>query len=200
MVTSVVILAGGSSRRLGLNKSLLLIGGRPLIARTTGSLATLSDDLVVVTNHPERYTDLDLPARFVPDEEPGAGSLMGIYSGLRAALHPRALAVACDMPFLNLPLLRYMLSLATDYDVVIPRLGSFTEPLHAIYGKACLPHMRALLDQNRRQIVAFLDQVHVRYVDEGEIERFDPQHRSFLNINTPEDWEQVQALLAEQGL
>jgi molybdopterin-guanine dinucleotide biosynthesis protein A len=200
MVTSVVILAGGSSKRLGLNKSLLPIGGQPIIARIAGSLATLSDDLVVVTNHPQQYAALALPARLVPDEEPGAGSLMGIYSGLRAARHPRTLAVACDMPFLNLPLLRYMLSLAGDYDVVIPRLGSFTEPLHAFYNKACLPHMRALLDQNRRQIITFLGQVRVRYVDEDEIDRFDPQHRSFLNINTPEDWEHVQALLVEQGL
>ena len=124
---------------------------------------------------------------------------MGIYSGLRAARYPHALVVACDMPLLSLPLLRYMLPLANGSDVVIPRVAGLLEPLHAIYGKACLPAMGRLLDQGQRQIIAFFGQVRVRYVEEDEIARCDPHHLSFVNVNTPEDWERVQRLLAEPG-
>jgi molybdopterin-guanine dinucleotide biosynthesis protein A len=195
---SAVVLAGGQSRRLGVDKSLLLLEGRPLLVRTLDRLAPISEDLIVVTNHPRRYEHLGLAARLVPDERPGVGSLMGIYSGLKAAHHGHALVVACDMPFLSLPLLRHLLALAPGYDVVIPRLGDDVEPLHAVYGKACLPAMERVLAQGRRRIVAFFDDVRVRYVTAAEIAPLDPQHLSFVNVNTPQDWEQVQALGAER--
>jgi molybdopterin-guanine dinucleotide biosynthesis protein A len=175
------------------------MNGQPLLARVADHLSLLSDDLVVVTNDAARYDGLVLPVRWVPDEVRGAGSLMGIYSGLKAARYPQALAIACDMPFLSLPLLRYMLTLAGDHDVVIPRVGGYLEPLHAIYGKSCLPSMGRLLDQGRRQIIAFFAEVRVRYVEEKEVDRFDPRHLSFVNVNTPADWERALQLLAEES-
>lgn len=196
---STIILAGGQSRRLGLDKSLLEIEGQPLIVRTVQTLVDLSDDLIVVTNEPERYESLALEVRFVPDERRGMGSLMGIYSGLKVARHAHALAVACDMPFLNLPLLRYMVSLAEGNNVVIPRVDGLVEPLHCIYGKECLPFMARLLDQGRRKIIDFYAQVRVRYVEEQELAMFDPQGLSFVNVNTPEDWQAVQALMAQRN-
>jgi molybdopterin-guanine dinucleotide biosynthesis protein A len=69
------------------------------------------------------------------------------------------------------------------------------EPLHAIYGKACLAPMESVLERGRRQIIAFFDQVRVSYVEKSEIDRYDPSHLSFVNVNTPEDWEQVHELL-----
>jgi molybdopterin-guanine dinucleotide biosynthesis protein A len=157
----------------------------------------LSDDLVVVTNDADRYEPLTLPARLVPDEHRGIGSLMGIYSGLKVARHTHALVVACDMPFLSLPLLRYMVPLAPGQDVVIPRIGGFLEPLHAIYSRACLPAMARLLAEGRRQIIAFFDEVRVRYVEEAEVDQLDPDHLSFVNVNTPDDWERAQRLLKQ---
>jgi molybdopterin-guanine dinucleotide biosynthesis protein A len=193
---SAVVLAGGKGSRLGADKALLLLAGQPLIARTVQQLSTLSDDLIVVTNSPERYEPLGLAARLVTDERPDEGSLMGIYSGLKAARHACALVVACDMPFLNPPLLHYLLSIMPDYDVVVPRLAGMLEPLHAVYGRTCLPWMARLLQEGRRRIVAFFPCVKVRHVEEGEIDVFDPLHLSFVNINTPQDWEQVQGLLS----
>jgi molybdopterin-guanine dinucleotide biosynthesis protein A len=193
---SAIILAGGRSRRLGQDKALLRLRGQPLLARTVHTLSALSSDLVVVSNTPEHYEPLALPVRYVPDERQGRGSLMGIYSGLKAVHRPHALVVACDMPFLNLPLLRYMLTLIEDHDVVVPRVGDFFEPLHAMYGRGCLPMMGHLLDQGQRRILSVFAEVRVRYVSAAEIEPFDPQHRSFININTSEDWERVQELVA----
>jgi molybdopterin-guanine dinucleotide biosynthesis protein A len=197
---SVVILAGGQSRRLGRDKSLLELAGQPLLQRVATRLAPLSDDLIVVANDPDRYVALNLPARFVADRVQGMGSLMGIYSGLCAARHPQALLVACDMPFLNVALLRYMIPLAGGYDVVIPRLDGMLEPLHAIYGKTCLSHMAGLLGRREKKITAFFEKVLVRYVEKDEIDRFDPKHLSFLNVNQPEDWRQVQRIHAQTEL
>lgn len=194
--TSAIVLAGGQSRRLGLDKSLLPLDGQPLLVRTVSRLAAVSHDLIVVTNDPERYAQLELPARILSDERPGVGSLMGIYSGLKVARHSQALVVACDMPFLNVRLLRHLVALTPGYEVVIPRLGDHVEPLHAVYAKACLPAIHRVLAQGRRQIISFFDQVRVCYVPQVEIEEFDRDHLSFVNVNTPEDWERVQALAA----
>ena len=193
---SGVILAGGQSRRLGTDKALLELDGESLLSRAVRRLAALSDDVIVVANHPEKYEPLGLAARFVPDEEPGAGALMGIYSGLKAASHGAAFAVACDMPFFSVPLLQHMLPNISRYDVVIPCVDSMLEPLHAIYSKQCLPFMAALLAQGRRQIVSFLDKVEVFYVEAPTVARFDPLHLAFLNVNTAEDWRLAQEMLA----
>jgi molybdopterin-guanine dinucleotide biosynthesis protein A len=196
---SAIVLSGGRSKRLGADKALLLLDGQPLLARTIETMATLSDDLIVVTNDPESHRPAARPARLVPDVTPGIGSLMGIYSGLRACRHPQAIVVACDMPFLSVVLLRYMISLAGDYDVVIPRQGRWFEPLHAIYGRNCLPAIEQVLASGQRQIVAFFDDVRVRYVDEEELDVFDPHRLSFLNVNTSEDWELIARRAAGRG-
>ena len=193
---SAVILAGGDSRRLGIDKALLELDGQTLLSRVVQKLAPLSDDLIVVTNSPEDYEHLGLGVRFVPDERPGEGALMGIYSGLKAATYLSALTVACDMPFLNMSLLRVMLDKIAGHDAVVPRLeGGLLEPLHAVYGKRCLPFMASLLAQGRRRIAAFLDQVDVFYVEQATIDRLDPSGLSFMNINTAADWQRTQQLL-----
>jgi molybdopterin-guanine dinucleotide biosynthesis protein A len=194
---SCVILAGGRSRRLGVDKAFLSVLGRPLIAHIVSRLAALSADLIVVTNTPAPFSELDLPVRLVADERPGQGSLMGIYSGMKAARHAYTLVVGCDMPFLSEPLLRYMTTLTAGYDVVIPRINGLFEPLHAIYEQRCLQPMAHLLDTGASQVIAFFPLVRVREVHQREIELFDADLRSFVNVNTAEDWERAQAILVE---
>ncbi|HLA80580.1 MAG TPA: molybdenum cofactor guanylyltransferase, partial [Thermoleophilia bacterium] len=134
---SAIILAGGASSRMGFNKALARLGrGGTLIEKAVAKAAMLSGDVIVVANDEERYRNLGV--RVIPDAYPGSGSLGGIYSGLLAAQHQHAFVVACDMPFLSLPLWRYMLSIPRDYDVLLPRLQGQPEPLHAIYSKQCL--------------------------------------------------------------
>lgn len=193
---SGVILAGGRSQRLGSDKAFLPLFDQPLVARVVYTLASLSDDLIVVTNTPAPYAALGLPVRLVGDEHPGQGSLMGVYTGLRQARHPHVLVVACDMPFLSQPLLRYMTTLMAGYDVVVPEVSGMLEPLHAIYGERCLPPMARLLASGERKIVRFYPEVGVRIVKESEIDQFDPNHLSFLNVNTRQDWERIQAMLS----
>jgi len=116
-----------------------------------------------------------------------AGSLGGIYSGLRAASTPVAFVTACDMPFINPHLVRYQAKLARDYDLVIPRTDAGLEPLHAFYSKDCLAHMRAQLLKNQLAIRGFFDKIRVREIGPDELARFDSNGLSFFNINTRKD-------------
>jgi molybdopterin-guanine dinucleotide biosynthesis protein A len=103
------------------------------------------------------------------------------------ARHDRTLVVACDMPWLNRPLLEYMVGLREAADVVVPRWDKFPEPLHAIYSKACLEPMREKLEAGMLKITAFYGRVSLRFVEREEIARFDPEGRSFVNVNTPDE-------------
>jgi molybdopterin-guanine dinucleotide biosynthesis protein A len=104
------------------------------------------------------------------------------------------------MPFLNIDLLRYLMELCPDFDVVIPRLEGKPEPLHAVYSRSCLGPMETMLHENRVKIADFFPAVRVRYVDDAEVEKLDPQHLSFFNINSEADLERARALLEKDPL
>jgi molybdopterin-guanine dinucleotide biosynthesis protein A len=192
-----VILAGGKSRRMGHDKSHLILGGETLVARAVRTLRALSDDVVVVANTLEPRGNL--AARLTGDVIAGGGVLSGVHAGLASARHEFALVVACDMPFLNLALLRHMASLAPGHEAVVPHWRGEFEPLHAIYSRQCVTVIEAILRRGGRRVIDIYAAIRVRYVEPEEIARFDPGGLSFFNINSPEDWERAQDLAAREG-
>lgn len=188
---TVAIQAGGKSARMGVDKSFVLFQGRPMIEIVRDSVAGLGDELILITNKPDQYAHLGLP--MYGDVYPEHGPLGGIYTALYYARFPHTLVVACDMPWLQRPLLAYMLSLRDTADIIAPRWDRFPEPLHAVYGKACLGPIEENLKAQRLKITGFYGRVNVRFVDREEIARFDPEGRSFVNVNTPEELDASQS-------
>ncbi|MCA9959637.1 MAG: molybdenum cofactor guanylyltransferase [Anaerolineales bacterium] len=183
--TTIAIMAGGKSSRMGQDKSFVLFEGQPLIERVINRVADLGDELILITNKPADYAHLGLP--MFSDVYPDHGSLGGIYTAVYYASHPYTLIVACDMPWLNRDLLHYMLTLRTSADIVAPRWDKYPEPLHAIYNKTCLPPILSKLQAQQLKITSFFGQVQVRFVEREEIAQFDGNGRSFTNINTPDE-------------
>jgi molybdopterin-guanine dinucleotide biosynthesis protein A len=197
---SGVILAGGVSQRLEKNKALERIGGKALIERVVESLVPLTTEVLAVVARPEQATALRLPpsVRVVSDRYPGGGSLGGIFTGLEASAEPWSLVVACDMPFLNRGLLRHLIEESSNVDAVVPCLGGQPEPLHALYSKACLAPMERMLRAGDLKIAPLFEAVRVRYVDEETIDRIDPCHLSFFNINTQADLEEARGYFRQK--
>jgi len=188
-----VIQAGGKSTRMGGEpKALIELGGRRIVERVIAAIAPVVDDVLVVTNTPERYAFLELP--MVGDVFPDHGSLGGIYSGLKAATGEAAFTVACDMPFLRSDVARLVIERAAGADVVIPRVGELLETMHAAYGKACLPHMEACLRAGRLRIVGFFDRVRVLEIPEGEVRGLADPAVVFMNVNTPDELARARAI------
>lgn len=189
---SAVILAGGKSKRFGKNKAFLKIGDRILIDQIVEKMAGLSNEIIIVTNILKKFYYLPkkfdyLNVKLIKDITPYKGSLGGIYSGLLFAENNSNFVVACDMPFLNISLLKYIISFCQDYDVVIPKINNFFEPLHAIYSKKCLKPIKKLIDEDNLKIIDFFKDVDVKFIGKNEIEKFDPDLLSIFNINTLED-------------
>jgi len=197
---SLVVQAGGESRRMGADKALLPFLGQPLILRPLSRLVRLADEVLVTSNQPESYRFLGLTP--IPDLLPGCGALGGLFTALSVAGHPYVALVACDMPFASLKLFAAELALLreTGADAVVPRSPGGTEPFHAVYRReACLPFVKAALDDGKRRVDAWFSQVNIRYLTPSEILPYDPDQLAFLNINTPEELREAERLARVNG-
>ena len=202
-ITSItaIILAGGKSTRFGAHKPQLKIGKGHLIDRVLDTLSQFTSSILIVTNEDQvgLAKSATLIARVVKDIYPGKGPLGGIYTGLMHAETSYSLVVGCDMPFLNIGLIKYMIDGASGFAAVAPKIGWMIQPLHAIYSKSCVPSIEALIREDQLQIIKLFNLVNTRYVTEKEIDQFDPDHLSFLNINTEGDLLKAEVLMEAQA-
>ncbi len=197
-LASVMILAGGASRRMGENKAFVKVGGMSMLERIMAIARSISDDVFLIANDVELYQGFGLP--IVTDVQPGGGPLVGLYSGLLQARYELTLLLACDMPFVSAVFLRGLIELAPGYDVVVPRTGGRLHPLHALYRRStCLPVIAAALARGERRTIAFFEDVRVLVLEEDALQRLDPTGIALMNVNTPQELARARALAAEMA-
>ena len=184
---SGVILAGGLSKRLGgKNKAFIRIGGKRIIDRQIDVYRRLFDQIILVTNDPVAYMDVD--ALIVSDHYDQRSSLNGLHAGLFAAAHDHVFCTACDTPFVSGALISCLLEqIDPKADIVIPTTASGFEPMFAVYKKSCLPAMDWQLERQLLKIQGLFRKVRVKTVAESRLRAIDPELISFFNVNTPED-------------
>jgi molybdopterin-guanine dinucleotide biosynthesis protein A len=184
--TTGVILAGGLSRRLDYkNKALLKIGGKSVIQRIINALSEVMANILLITNSPDEFKHLEIP--MFGDIIQGAGSLGGIYTGLKVSETYHNLIVACDMPFIRPSLLALLVQQSKDYDVVIPVTPDGHHPTCAIYSKDCIKPIEAQIRSGNLKISDFFPNVRLRKIDFNTLhDRYD--QIMFFNINTKEDY------------
>ena len=184
-----IILSGGESRRMAKDKAFLKIDGEYIIERILNVFKDIFDEIVIVTNTPEFYISYDVT--LVGDIIEKKGPMSGLYSGLINSKSNYNFVTACDMPFLKRQLISFMMDLAGSNDIVLPRIKDLLEPLHAIYSKSCIPCIEGYLKNGNRGLRELLGGCKVRYVEEEEIMPIDPDMKSFININTLEEYDKI---------
>ena len=209
MRQAAAILSGGASSRMGQDKALLKLEGdaRPLLARVIERVAPLVDEIFIVSPDREEYRQFGVP--IVADRFPGEGPLGGIATALEATTCDRCLIVACDMPFLNPALLRWMLERRDRAEVAVPvtpgesRQGrsDVAHVAHALYDVSALPAIERAIARGERQAARLLAAVRATPIEVEESSRFDPGLRSLFSVNTPADLAQASRWLqAESGV
>ncbi|MBN2224750.1 MAG: molybdenum cofactor guanylyltransferase [Deltaproteobacteria bacterium] len=188
-----IILAGGSSHRMGTDKSFLDLGGVPIIGHVIRVMTSAFPRVLIITNDPDKYARFGLPMK--ADIISGIGTLGGIHSGLTYLKDSAALFVASDMPFIRPALIDYLVSAFHDTDAVVPYLNGEYEPLLAIYARGCLPAVEKTIASRKRRVVDFLSGIRLRTIRNDEFSLVDPDYLSIFNINTPEDYERAKRIV-----
>ena len=187
---SGVVLAGGKSKRMGMDKRHLSVHGKPLLDRVTSILLELFPEVLLVLAE-EDISRQDDRIRIVTDLIPDCAAVGGLYTGLYHSRYSRVFVVACDMPFINPAVIGLFLQKIDATDIVVAQLVTGLQPLHGLYSKQCLPVLKDMIDARdlRLQNIADKQGLTVHRVPETEIKRVDPQLLSFLNVNSPADLE-----------
>jgi molybdopterin-guanine dinucleotide biosynthesis protein A len=212
-VNSAAILAGGQATRFGgRDKSALLVDGRTILDRQIAELAPLTADLLIVGGRdvarpfhvaqgfqpcdrgPERAAPRQAQPRTIVDIVPGCGPLGGLHAALTGAQGDALFVVACDMPYVTSPFIAYLLSLASDADIVVPQSERGYHPLCAVYTRACLEPAAARLADRRLRMLEFVAGMRTRVVPVEDIRRFGDPNRLLTNVNTPAEYAGLHAL------
>src|SRR3990167_1356507 len=201
-----IILAGGENKRMPVLKAFIKINGEKIIERNLKIMRQLFKEIFIVTNQPELYLYLKTP--LLGDVYDIRGPMTGIFTSLLNSSNNWVFISACDMPFINGELIKYMASKRDNYDAVVPksplrpllvkvmtrrgRRGDYIEPLFAFYSKQLMPSMEKAIFSNKTGIKDFLKDKKVKYISAEEIRDIDAKAMSFINLNTLKDMERVQ--------
>jgi molybdopterin-guanine dinucleotide biosynthesis protein A len=183
--SSLLILAGGLSRRMGRDKAALPAGDGTLLEHLVRRLAPTGDETIIAGGS---LTPKIEGVRLIEDRYPGLGPLAGIHAGLIAARFPEVFVVACDLPDVAPALVALLRGLAAGREAVVPRIDGQPQGTCALYQRTLAPHIEALLEAGERSVKSLLATCQVRYVDADEVRAVDPELRSFRNINTVADY------------
>ena len=194
---AAVILVGGKSSRMGRAKALLPFDNEPLIAHVVRRLKSWFPEIIVVAAPDQELPELS--AVLVRDEIAYQGPVSGIYHGLKAATQDVCFVTSCDAPFLNFELIDHLLEQISDYDVVVPFWQERFQPLHAIYRTSVVPLLKEQLERGELRPIFLYDKVRTRKIQEAEIRRLDPEGLSFLNMNSPADYDAALQLWRERN-
>jgi len=190
-----VLLAGGKSRRMGNDKRIIIFKGESLFQRALGVLVQVFQEVIVVLGKEEFSFD-EGNVRVVHDIIPNRAAAGGLYTGLSYATNSRIFVVACDMPFLNQNVIRYMASLSENFDITLAELPQGIQTMHGIYSKQCLFTLENMVKKENLRLQEILkdSSLTLRKVEESEILPFDSQLLSFMNLNSPADLELAQKI------
>jgi len=188
---TAAIIAGGHARRYdGRDKSRLIVEGRPIIVRQVEVLQRVADTIVVIASDADRFADLGLPVH--GDRIAGKGAMGGVYTALEVADTDRVYVVACDLPFLDAPLLHHLGDLAAGGDAAWVRTPQGAEPLLACYRRRAREPIRAAIEAGRLKLADLASILHVAELEGEALARFGDATRLVANVNTPDDYARIQ--------
>lgn len=205
---TVVIQAGGESKRMGTSKALVTFLGAPLIMRGVNRLFPLCGEMLVTTNEAQKMGFLDAYVesgrmRIVADGTDKRGALIGIRTALANASLPYVALVACDMVFPSPQLIAHLHGVLAqgDADVAIPKTQYGYEPFHAVYRReTCLQAVEQALDGGQIKATSWFERVKVAEVGRDVIAKVHPRGGAFVNVNTPQELHDLEQRILAEGM
>ena len=194
MDASAIVLAGGRSSRMGANKAQLDFGGVPIVRRIVQELGQRFGEIILVAG-PDGPGIKLAGVKLIHDEEQFAGPLDALRRGLLASSNGIAFACSCDLPLMKAELAAKLCELIGDHDAAIPLVEGRNQVLCAAYKKAAARTIGELVAGGEKRMQSLLDTLNFLPIDDRVLRKVDPALRSFINVNTPEDYARAISLL-----
>lgn len=179
MERTAIILAGGNSSRMGEDKGLMLVNGKPMIQHVIDVAKGVVEDIIIVSNNSE-YEKFGYTV--VVDEIKGKGPLGGIYTGLQHSKTQLSLVLSCDIPYVNASILNLLISHSEGYDITIPKKDDVTHQLLGVFSKRCLMTFKNAIDDDELKLITLFKKLNLNIVDASHF-----SGRLFTNINEKND-------------
>lgn len=181
MEATGVVLAGGKSSRMRFNKAFAEIGGKYIIEIILDKLQRLFDEVIIISNEPEKYKNLGF--NVYTDVYPRLGPVGGIHSALYHSSHDTAFILGCDMPFVNMQMVEHMFAKLDEHDCVVPIIENYLQPTSAVYSKRCLPVLTDCLENDKLKLVLIFRELDTVLFHKEEIENYGKMKELFFNVN-----------------
>ncbi len=185
---TLIILAGGQSRRMGENKAFLKVGSETFIESLLKKFEVYGER-IIVANDPLLYQFTGV--RTVKDIYPDMGPVCGLYTGINESSHEKCVVLTVDTPFISVELMEHLSSMGDEVDAVIPVINGRHHPLCAIYNKSAAKTLKNALEKDERKVRKVLEALTVKNVSEIELNQFGDVEKLFQNINTPEEYKEA---------
>jgi len=179
-----IILAGGKSSRMGTDKGLLMLNNKPMIGYIIETLLQITNDIIIVSNNNE-YAKFNIP--IYTDLIKESGPLAGIYTGLIHSKHAKNIVISCDVPFVSVELLNFLIKNSENNDVIIPTNNNKNHQVIGVYDKSCASIFKEELANNQRKMKLALEKVNLKIIDANQF-----NSKEFTNINTPIELNEIQ--------
>ena len=185
MNVSAIILAGGNSARMKYNKEFIKIGDSFLVHRQIEQLLSLFEEVIIVSNNPDHYKDLNV--KVVSDILEGKTPIIGLHSGLVHSSNRYNYCIACDMAFINFDFINYMVSLTKGHDAYVAKYNNYIEPFNAVYSKDIIPKIEVFLEDKNYGFQRLVKQLNTHYINEQKVSFYQQEMDMFKNINNESD-------------
>uniref|UniRef100_A0A832G1A7 Probable molybdenum cofactor guanylyltransferase n=1 Tax=Ignavibacterium album TaxID=591197 RepID=A0A832G1A7_9BACT len=185
-----VILAGGKSSRMGVNKSFLKLGNQTIIERIVELMKSIFTEVIIITNTPDEYKFLKLP--LYEDIYKWKGPLAGIHSALTHSRTEKIFVLSCDVPFMSKEMIEYIVEYKSDKSIVFCEAAGYHQPLVGVYSKKILSAIEKFISNNEisnKSFHQFLKIVDVEIIHPEKLSFY--KDEIFFNVNRPEDYEQL---------
>lgn len=199
-----IILSGGKSTRMGVNKSLLMIDGKTIIARVHDLMLNIFSEVILITNEPEEYRFLGL--NIYEDVYKGFGPLAGIHSGLLNSSTQRNFIISCDMPFMTEQMIRYLVEYPTGKQITVAKADGYVQQLAGVYSKDLIVQIENILkdyavenerDENQHKrgcrVLSLINKVGAEIINTEELSFYKPD--TYFNMNRQKDFEYIKQKL-----
>ncbi|MGI5911502.1 MAG: molybdenum cofactor guanylyltransferase [Syntrophomonadaceae bacterium] len=183
-------MAGGKSTRMKFNKAFARIAGKACIEIIIDKFKTYFKETIIISNEPELFINYNLP--IYKDIYPNRGPVGGIHSALVNASYDKIFILGCDVPFMDMNLVNYMLTRLQGHDSVIPEVNFFLQPLAAAYSRSCLPVFSDCVNNGKLKLTRIFCELDTLVIKENELNKYGAVRDLFFNVNDPQALKQAE--------